>query len=384
MGKYYQILHFFAKFGNLLKMKDSDNLFTINECCELLEISRPTFDRLRKTHSLTEYKVGKRVRFNKEELLQLLGQKKENTLGDIEALVVNSFQLDQAWPSSSSLNIDALKIIDCFGAAALLCQCLERSKNYHIAIDSSPLALQASYLKAINFFPHFTRHAVKSPTISSSIMGSLSRSFPEIILPISQAGSKGVERRYTEDLRPILREQGFSDDIGHYIAWSLGELADNAHTHAQTKGQCFISVERVQGHHNFLIVTIVDNGIGIPASLKSNKKYAHLSDEEALLWAFRPYVSSWDDEHKRGKGLTDILKIAFECSSFFRVESGNAALLMKFKDGISLIERIPPSSSATGTRISLILVDNQFKEANRQDIDNLIKSYLKELNYENN
>jgi len=91
----------------------------------------------------------------------------------------------------------------------------------------------------------------------------------------------------------------------------LGELADNSLTHGgptQDEKMCFIQAQRYTLGENAkcVVIGIADLGQGIHHSLKSNPKYSNMSDDVAVLNAFRHKVSSWDDNFGRGKGLTDV------------------------------------------------------------------------------
>lgn len=142
----------------------------------------------------------------------------------------------------------------------------------------------------------------------------------------------------------------------------------------------FISIERLVGkQHDFLQINILDMGEGIHTTLKKNKKYSELSDEKALLMAFKSKVSSWGDEHNRGKGLTDILKIAFECNSFFRVESNELAFMFYCQDKRREVKKIDSSTKTSGTRFSITLIDNKFRDTKRSEVDQFIDEFLEQL-----
>src|SRR5690606_32717045 len=136
-----------------------------------------------------------------------------------------------------------------------------------------------------------------------------SHTYSELIkLPITRLGVVGAQNKIVDDLILNLSRQGYSEDICAYIGWAMGELTDNATTHAKVH-PCFVYFEQYGKDQRFLQFTIGDIGVGIPASLKTNPSYAQLTDNRALLMAFKPNVSGRSDEEKRGKGLTDVLKI---------------------------------------------------------------------------
>ena len=114
-------------------------------------------------------------------------------------------------------------------------------------------------------------------------------------------------------------------------------------------------------------------------TLKENPKYRDLSDEKAIVTSFKSFVSSWADEHKRGKGLTDIIKIALECNSFFRVECGDICFEIYCKSNKGLITKIDPMLKVNGTRFSITFIDNEFRDASRKDVDDFVDKELKRL-----
>jgi hypothetical protein len=142
---------------------------------------------------------------------------------------------------------------------------------------------------------------------------------------------------------------------------------------------CFVSAQRfLYQEKNCIIVGIADPGDGIPKTLKSSAKYAHLSDAAALLEAFRPFVTSW--ESKRGKGLADVLAIAMGNNSYLRVDSNGIGLLMDFHDRSSPeISFTPPLTEVNGTRFGLILIDNHFERCSRPVVDEMLARKASEL-----
>ncbi len=77
-------------------------------------------------------------------------------------------------------------------------------------------------------------------------------------------------------------------------------------------------------------------------------------------------MSGWADEYKRGKGLTDIVKILAGNRGYLRVESGALALRMDFREGAS-IEFVSPMTRCHGTRYLLLLEDHGFSEVSRSE-----------------
>ncbi len=368
----------FLIFSVILKKMESD-LISIEEACENLGVSRPTFHNMRKSLDLTEYPFGKRVRFSWAEIQEKL-QKKRSAISRIDAVSVLEIDLDEMLWVDNKIDLDRIANIDAFYTSGILCSVITRvRKNFEVELKSK-LLLNASYFNQQNLFTYLNKFGEGSILIDSRIITAEKRPAPEIILPITQIGFKGAEEKVTKSIFPILKQHGFSEDIGSYITWALGELADNSHTHGETKGLCFISVERLIGQHNFLQINILDLGVGIQTTLRKNEKYASLSDTQALLTAFKPNVSSWPEEHQRGKGLTDIFQIAMRCKSFLRVESNEEAFLFDFQSVLTPMRKIKPSSHISGTRFSITLIDNIFGEkVKREDVARFIDKCMEDL-----
>lgn len=366
-------------------MNKPNDLLSIDEVCKLLEISRPTFARIRRDQELNEYKIGQRTRFSKNEIInKILNPVKDappETQKIIDLLSINTnYTLEEIFIENSKINIDLIGLIDAFSLTSLMFFILHKIKSGTTIHLDSETFLKAGYLNRVGFFSQLVPRGKEKLIINPRFYAESGAFYPEIILPISHVGFKGAERRYTEDLKKILKTQGFSEDIGHYIGWTLGELADNAHTHSNANGNCFISIERLTGQKSsFLEINILDMGEGIHTTLKRNPKYKDLSDDKALIMAFKSKVSSWEDKFERGKGLTDILKIAFECNSFFRVESGKSAFMFYCKGEYRNIQKIKSSTTINGTRFSITLIDETFNEVKRGEVDKFIDQYLEKM-----
>ena len=176
----------------------------------------------------------------------------------------------------------------------------------------------------------------------------------------------------------MLIRHGFSEEIGARIGWIFGELADNALTHG--KGPCYLMCHRFiaakKGKFNFLAIGVADMEVGIHNSLRTNPKYSQLDAKTALLTAFKSNVSSWGDEFKRGKGLTDVIAISLGNYSYFRVESGDMGVSFPWDSAAKWRQ---PMSSVSGTRYSIVLTDAEFKDVSRKKADAFIEKLLRTL-----
>lgn len=124
------------------------------------------------------------------------------------------------------------------------------------------------------------------------------------------------------------------------------------------------------------MIGILDSGVGIQNSLRRNPRYSTLSDTRLLITAFKPFVSSWPEEAERGKGLTDVVKIALSNKGFFRVDSCDLSLMWDFVDLRKSIHVLKPMSQARGVRYCFVLIDSEFDLRNRSEIVDLIDKKL--------
>lgn len=98
-----------------------------------------------------------------------------------------------------------------------------------------------------------------------------------------------------------------------------------------------------------------------------------------MLTSFKPNVSGRDDAEKRGKGLTDVLKIAMECGSNLRVESNGLGFFLKFFSGKDNFETHTPLYQNEGTMISILFIDGNFASLERSDVSLYIDKCLEKL-----
>jgi len=52
--------------------EQADKLLTVEEACQLLRISRPTFDRMRNRQQIAVIKIGRKVRIKSDELRRVI------------------------------------------------------------------------------------------------------------------------------------------------------------------------------------------------------------------------------------------------------------------------------------------------------------------------
>lgn len=352
------------------------DLISTENACDLLSISRPTLTKYRKAIGLAQFKIKKQIKYSKIELLQKLYTSLNPLTEKVDFGIHTTSGFDSLKIESDSYDLRKIGSIDGHGAISLICYLMSEvkreNKYIHLVIDES-----LHFLKSMNFFGALKQH-LNSRIFWDEKTFELIQDlkYANIIkLPITRLGVVGSHSRITDDLTLNLYKQGYSQDICSYIGWAVGELADNASTHAQIHPS-FVYFEQYGEDNRFLQFTIGDIGVGIPSSLKRNSKYITLTGDVALLTAFKPNVSGRPDTEQRGKGLTDVLKIAMECSSHLRVESNNIGFFLRFDSGLDDFFRHSPLYQNEGTIISMMFIDGNFASLERTDVNNYINKCL--------
>lgn len=366
-------------------------LLTISAAAKFLSISRPTFNKIRSEKKIPEIRVGKRLKFRKKDLIGFLNSSQEQVVippqayfKDVSLDIFSKKGVNILEVRKNIFDLRNIKQLDPYGLMSLLTTIIAKSRNgekIQLIVEDN---YSCRYLQYVNFFSEIERECGGNVIWDRSLLQRLQFIDTDLLLPIISIRNPGGERKVAEELIKLLKKQGFSEEIGGYIGWILGELADNTfqHSHAiPSERICFILARRfLLGNSNCIIVGIADLGLGIHSTLKSNTKYASLKDARALIEAFKPHVSSWDDSYGRGKGLTDVVKIAMGNNSYFRVSSGGNGFFMDFRNkNAPKIERMKPLTEISGTRYGLVLIDTNFFDLSRKKIDNFLKEEIERL-----
>lgn len=352
---------------------------TITEACKLLSLSRPTFNARRSEFQFKEFRQKRNIQFLRSELLEKIYRTTPPTVQNIN-LTIHSVhdELSSLFIDSFSLDLRRLNQVDGFGLLALLARIrsLVDTEDYaHLLLPDTAFV---TFLEQMGFFREIRRYYKTQVEWNEDLLAKWTRTEKTKDVAITHyVGFKGQERGFSEEIQRALQHQGFSEELSAYILWVLGELADNAHTHA--KGPCYFNIDRYQNETKYLQVSIVDSGVGIETSLRGNPKHQNLTESSAILTAFQSKVSSWPDEAQRGKGLSDVLKIAIGNQGLLRVESNQHAFMMSFGNFKPEIQSIEPLTRHPGTRISLVLIDSSFELPERQAVDAVIEHAIQGL-----
>lgn len=363
----------------------NNDLISIKDSCELLSVSRPTFNKYRKDYSLKEISFRRRVFFSKLEIIEkIIASTILMKKIDLKFTAVTSGRkLEELFLLDDVIDLRGNISLDAFGVISLLCLLKKKIK-----VDGRKVYLLVSdtsfcrHLKSVGFFKELERSSTESVAYNKDIIeDDISVGNGTVLLPLHLLGYKGAEKKVVEQLYDALLKQGFSEDLSGYLGWVVGELSDNCHTHSKA-GPCYLMIESRHSKKipfKFLSLVIGDIGIGIHHSLKTNVKYEHLSDEKAFVSSFLSDVSSWSDEHKRGKGLNDIMGIGIGNEAWIRCESCGIGMFANFLAGQSEIKFDPTCTSVVGTRVGLILIDNLFKDVSRAEVNSVLNTFLETM-----
>lgn len=345
----------------------------IKESCEILHVSRPTFDRYRVEYKLQARHSKGRVWFSREEVLGIF--RRITLLNEPVSLKLSSTGTFESLKiDSATLDLRRLESLDPFGAVSLLCGTISLaagSGKVRLIVDDSA---GIKHLSEVGFFNELQHACGESISIEGRIPERGPAADSAALLSFERVTYRGGDRDKADTLLRQLAAHGFSENLRSYVGWIFGELADNSLTHA--KGTCYLLVQRFEGRHDALAIGIGDVGVGIHNSLKTNPKHAALSDEQALIKAFKAKISSWDDEYNRGKGLSDVLKIAIGNQGVLRVDSGPYGVSMDFRNRAPEIIPTRPMAGTPGTRFCIVLYDKNFTEVTRSQADAIVETVL--------
>ena len=355
----------------------NNKYFTIKDVCNLLNISRPTLDSYRKKHGIENVTLKGQVYFKKTDILEQLSFAMLGVMPELDLTVLNDVAVEELEVAPNVFDLRLIRSIDAFGAICLMC-CLKNriagKKHVYLLTGKSSACF---YLQGINFLQELKRVNGEYLHYNSEILSDVPTSNPEIILPLHLIGYKGGEKSILDDIYASLRGQGYSEDMCSSLGWMLGELADNATTHAN--GPCYFMLSSLVGPRKFLTLTIGDIGLGIPFTLKTNERYKNLDDFKAFISAFKSSVSSWADIHDRGKGLNDLLAIAKGNGSWVRAESNGKGVFFDFSNNADSIKVKVAGTKAMGTRYCMVLIDAEFDYVTKSEINTIVNNYLEEL-----
>lgn len=344
------------------------DLLSLSEAAEFLGISRPTFNVRRLENKFNEITDGNKTLIKKSDLLGLYAKEQYRTQF-LNLIVTEDDSLEKILIDKNTFDLRLINLIDGYGIISLITvavSILESGESlYIISGDTSATRI----LKAAGFFSELKRRFENRVFYNEDVSKISDVAKP--YLALHYLAYKGQERKMLENLVPLLTKQNFNSDVVGHLGWITGELADNSLTHA--KGPCYVLIGQFNATNNYIELAIGDTGKGIHRSLKENPKYKALSDQEAFLKSFQPRVSCWSDDKERGKGLCDLLIVAIGNGALLRVDSKEMGLMFNFTNGQREAMKRKPASKYGGARFCLLLINDQFLDITREEVDRFIE-----------
>jgi len=134
---------------------------------------------------------------------------------------------------------------------------------------------------------------------------------------------------------------------------ALGAATENVIDHAQAQSGALVAAQLYE--RIGLDLAVVDLGLGIPATLRANAAFSHLSDLEALGKALEDGVTCTGLEG-RGAGLCELVTNAQRAgNSTLVIQSGDARISLASFNGQSQVSCTTAAQPIRGTWISLRL-----------------------------
>ena len=203
------------------------------------------------------------------------------------------------------LDATRLKFVSPMEVCAIVCVALrasneDRNVSFHLPHDSDV----AGYLQRMD--------VVRLLSHACEIVG---RPPPErrmdqarVLLEVTRIDRPHEADELADKIVPLARAQADAR-VTHAVFTGLGELLDNAVTHAQSKIGVYAAVQTYTGEtsgRRGLELAVVDGGVGILQHLRRNPRFKRLrSSKTAIRNALEPGVTGTRD--RRGYGFTDTL-----------------------------------------------------------------------------
>jgi anti-sigma regulatory factor (Ser/Thr protein kinase) len=175
------------------------------------------------------------------------------------------------------------------------------------------------YLIRMDLLSHMTRAGVElvgqHPVIRRSDRA-------DVLLEVRRVADAGDAERFAADAYELLARHIQKTDAGA-AAKMLGELLDNAITHAESNTGAFAAAQ-VHLRSRDLQLAVADCGIGVRSHLARNPKFRGLTAPEALEAALKAGVSGTPES--RGNGLPDLLELTSDYGGqmLLRSDDGHA------------------------------------------------------------
>ena len=233
---------------------------------------------------------------------------------------VNSIEFDKLFQTlskdvesgSTNITIDCcnVKFLDIYSILGLLISAnhFSQSRNVHF-VWQIPKGNVRSYLGRVNFFQSLSPNSTIWPEIDQSWIDQQSslHGFSKVLLeliPVKDEDSIHEILDRTENT--LLQELQYNKQDTFDVCIMISELCHNIieHNPPSVIGYASMQFYRPLMRKPYLQVTVGDNGIGIPTSIRKNPHYSDLThDKIAIEKSMQPDVTEFENEYGRGQGL---------------------------------------------------------------------------------
>ena len=162
-------------------------------------------------------------------------------------------------------------------------------------------------------------------------------------LPLTRLENGNEWDDIVQNLWPDVAGQFADPDLTRNTMELLGELVDNAVTHGRSAAGTYVCAQRYTGATSRLPagiwIGVADSGVGVPAHLRRNPKYADIPDDRELIRLSRqPWVTG--TKEKRGWGLVEVFDSATEAGpARIVIRSGGAQGEFRLRSGVRVSAR---------------------------------------------
>lgn len=189
-----------------------------------------------------------------------------------------------------------------------------------------------------------------------NIDGLLNKYFKGYNPTIEVFDDKSIHRVYSDVVNLLKACPEIELSVLQLLSYCFYEILDNVLTHSEKS--CGTVISQYIPQENAIRILVVDDGIGIKASLSENEAYSDITEEEAIRKCIEDKVT---DGKGMGFGLYSTLCLIRNAGIRLEIHSGSHILV---SDGKT--ERIEPSSEWQGTILFLEIHSN--KEINPNDV----------------
>lgn len=138
---------------------------------------------------------------------------------------------------------------------------------------------------------------------------------------------KNIYSVYTDIVKGLSNNPNVELGVMQALSYCFYEILDNVLTHSEKN--CGTAILHFNASSNRIVILVADDGIGIEASLKQNKKYADVSPADALRLCIRDNVT---DGKGMGFGLFSTSMLIEHAGVMLTIHSGKFILNFDGKD----------------------------------------------------